>query len=40
MIFVTGDTHGDFQRFGTKAFPEQKNLCRSDHMIICGDYTE
>lgn len=38
MIFVTGDTHGDFQRFGMKAFPEQKSLCRNDHMIICGDF--
>ena len=38
MIFVTGDTHGNFQRFGTKHFPEQKEMSRSDHIIICGDF--
>ncbi len=38
MIYVTGDTHGDFQRFGMKYFPEQKTMCRDDYMIICGDF--
>ncbi len=38
MIFATGDTHGDFQRLGTKHFPEQKKMSRSDHVIICGDF--
>ena len=38
MIFTTGDTHGNFQRFGTKHFPEQKEMSRSDHVIICGDF--
>ncbi len=38
MIFATGDTHGNFQRFGTKHFPEQKKMSRSDHVIICGDF--
>lgn len=38
MIFATGDTHGNFQRFGTKHFPEQKEMSRSDHVIICGDF--
>ena len=36
MIFATGDTHGNFERFGTKHFPEQKEMSRSDHVIICG----
>lgn len=38
MIFVTGDTHSDFKRFGTKHFPEQKSMNRSDYVIICGDF--
>lgn len=38
MIFITGDTHGDFLRFNTKNFKEQKNLTREDYVIICGDF--
>ncbi len=38
MIYVTGDCHGGFQRFGTKYFPQQKELGRDDYMIICGDF--
>lgn len=38
MIYATGDTHGDFQRFTTKNFPEQKEMSREDYVIICGDF--
>lgn len=38
MIFVTGDCHGDFKRFGTKYFPEQKEMTKDDLIIICGDF--
>jgi len=38
MIFATGDTHGNFQRFASEHFPEQKNMSRSDYVIICGDF--
>lgn len=38
MIYITGDTHGDFSRFSLEAFPEQKNMCRDDYVIICGDF--
>ena len=38
MICVTGDTHGDFQRFGTKCFPDQRRMNRDDCVIICGDF--
>ena len=38
MIFVTGDTHGDFYRFTEEEFPEQKEMTRADTMIICGDF--
>lgn len=38
MIFVTGDTHGEPKRLNTENFPEQKELCREDYVIICGDF--
>ena len=38
MIFVTGDTHGEPKRLNTANFPEQKELCREDYVIICGDF--
>ena len=34
MIFVTGDTHGDFYRFSLEEFPEQKEMTRDDTMNI------
>ena len=38
MIYITGDCHGDYRRFGTEIFPEQKSMTRSDYMIVCGDF--
>lgn len=38
MIFVTGDTHGEPKRLNAENFPEQKELCREDYVIICGDF--
>lgn len=40
MIYVTGDLHGhvDIYKFYSSAFPEGKNLTRSDYVIICGDF--
>lgn len=38
MIFVTGDTHGDYTRFKTDIFPEQKTMTKADYVIICGDF--
>lgn len=38
MIYITGDTHGDFRRFSTDSFPEQKGLTKSDYVIVCGDF--
>ena len=38
MIFATGDTHGNFLRFSTEHFPEQRQMRRSDYVIICGDF--
>lgn len=38
MIFVTGDTHGEFSRLSVRQFPQGKTLCRDDYVIICGDF--
>lgn len=38
MIFITGDCHGEWGRFSTKNFPEQKAMTRDDYVIVCGDF--
>ncbi len=40
MIYITGDTHQsiDISKLNTKKFPEQKELTKSDYVIICGDF--
>ena len=38
MLYITGDTHGGFQRFNTKNFPQQKQMGRSDYAVVTGDY--
>lgn len=39
MIYVTGDTHGDWMsRLNTNAFPEQKVMTKDDYVIILGDF--
>ncbi len=38
MIFITGDTHGDFTRFSSKNWEDGKNLTKSDFVIILGDF--
>jgi len=38
VILITGDTHGDFTRFKTDIFPEQKQMNKEDFVIVCGDF--
>lgn len=38
MIYITGDCHGDYRRFNTKNFPEQKQMTKKDYVIITGDF--
>lgn len=39
MIYITGDTHGDWMsRLRTNVFPEQKEMTEDDYVIICGDF--
>ena len=35
MIYVTGDTHGEIERFKD---PEFKQLRKGDLLIVCGDF--
>lgn len=39
MIYITGDTHGDFTRFSNKRMKKLGNeLTENDYVIICGDF--
>ena len=39
MIFVTGDTHGDWMtRLNSHSFPKGVELTKDDYVIICGDF--
>ena len=38
MIFVTGDCHGDYKRFSSRTFPWQREMDRSDVVIVAGDF--
>ena len=38
MIYITGDCHQSFERFNTRNFPEQREMSKEDHVIICGDF--
>ena len=35
MIYVTGDTHGDINRFKKR---ELRKLTSKDYIIVCGDF--
>lgn len=39
MIYITGDTHGDWMsRLNTNSFPEQKEMTKDDYVIVLGDF--
>ena len=39
MIYITGDTHGDFARFSAKRLRRTgMELTQEDYIIICGDF--
>lgn len=37
-IWITGDTHANFERFSKNIFPEQKEMTKNDVVIVCGDF--
>lgn len=39
VIYITGDTHGDFSRFGQeKLFVTRCRITAQDYVIVCGDF--
>ena len=38
MIYITGDCHGNFERFNPSIFPEQNEMTKEDYVVICGDF--
>lgn len=38
MIYVTGDCHGEFNRFNTRFFPDQREMTKDDFVIVLGDF--
>ena len=38
MIYVTGDTRGNFRCFQPEYFPEQTGMTKNDVVIIAGDF--
>ena len=39
MIYITGDTHGGFERFENKKMKNLGlNLTKDDYVIVCGDF--
>ena len=38
MIYLTGDTHGNFIRLHEDSFYEQKEMTKDDYLIIAGDF--
>lgn len=39
MIWVTGDTHGDWvHRLNMDSFPEQREMTKDDYVIVLGDF--
>ena len=34
MIFITGDCHGEFQKFSTPAFPEYREMVKDDKLTM------
>ncbi len=38
MICITGDLHGDINRFSETFIPNEASLTENDYLIICGDF--
>lgn len=38
MIYITGDTHSNFERLSEEKFPIQAEMTKNDYVIICGDF--
>ena len=38
MIYITGDTHGEINRFSPAFIPYEDKLTADDILIVCGDF--
>lgn len=38
MIYITGDLHGDINRFSDDFLPNQSEWTEKDYLIVCGDF--
>lgn len=38
MLYATGDCHGNWTRLDEDNFPEQKEMTRSDYVVVLGDF--
>lgn len=38
MIYITGDTHGEFSKLSNTNWPESTYLTRDDYIIVTGDF--
>ena len=38
MVYVTGDMHGDINRFSDAFLPNESQWTENDYLIVCGDF--
>ena len=39
MVYITGDTHGEFDRFSNRELRNRGiELSKNDYVIVCGDF--
>jgi hypothetical protein len=38
MLFITGDTHGNFERFKQEKWPQGDTLTKDDYVVVLGDF--
>ena len=39
MIYITGDTHGDFSRFTKESLSRLPfEITENDYVVVCGDF--
>lgn len=38
MMYITGDTHGDWRKLNKESFPEQDDMTINDYLLILGDF--
>ena len=39
MIYITGDCHGNFERFNPSIFPEQSEIVDTDNPLLLAEFS-